>query len=212
MTTEEFIKSISLEGEIWLPMKDDKPLNLGLESLYMISSFGRIVSVSREVDRKRYKFIKEPILLKPCIDKHGYDFIGLNIPPRITIHRFTHRLVASTFIPNPNNYPRVDHIDTNPLNNKVENLRWCTDSMNMLNPITRKRNSEARKRNYCGPIKPVVRINPNNPFDIKFYKSAASTRDDGFEPTHVCDVCRGNRPRHKGYYWKFLSDYEASNQ
>ena len=42
-----------------------------------------------------------------------------------------HRLVASTFIPNPNNYPEVNHKDGNKLNNSVDNLEWCTRSMNM---------------------------------------------------------------------------------
>ena len=44
-----------------------------------------------------------------------------------------HRLIAETFIPNPENKPHVDHINRNPADNRVENLRWVTRSENMRN-------------------------------------------------------------------------------
>ena len=49
------------------------------------------------------------------------------------------RLVAKAFIPNPNNYPKVMHMDDNPANNNVDNLMWGTQKMNMHDMIAKGR-------------------------------------------------------------------------
>lgn len=56
-----------------------------------------------------------------------------------------HRAVAELFIPNTENKPFVDHIDTNTLNNRVDNLRWVTAKENRNNPLTLKHSSESQK-------------------------------------------------------------------
>ena len=52
---------------------------------------------------------------------------------------YVHRLVALAYLENPNNYPFVDHIDQNPLNNNISNLRWASVSMNTRNTSKKRR-------------------------------------------------------------------------
>ena len=66
-------------------------------------------------------------LLKPCTDHCGYQEVLLD--KRMAR---VHRVVAETFIPNPNKLPCVNHIDGNKLNNHVSSLEWCRRSENTL--------------------------------------------------------------------------------
>lgn len=104
---------------------------LGFENRYQASNFGRVKSLNRIVKTGRggYREVTEHIL-KPRISNRGYQRIPLRIYPK-TYWFDVHRLIAKIFIPNPNNYPIINHRDNNPLNNNVDNLEWCTQSYNV---------------------------------------------------------------------------------
>lgn len=78
------------------------------------------------------------VLRKPLLKKSGYLCVRLN--GNKGKRQFgIHQLVAMVYIPNPNNYPLVMHLDDNPTNNKVENLKWGTYIMNTRDAISKGR-------------------------------------------------------------------------
>jgi hypothetical protein len=68
-------------------------------------------------------------LIKNQISNKGYERVELNMDG-VVRRESVHRLVAAAFIPNPNNYPIVNHKDENPRNNRADNLEWCTYKYN----------------------------------------------------------------------------------
>lgn len=72
-------------------------------------------------------------ILSKRLTTNGYYRVNVrlgNVKREKPSVRNVHRLVAMTFIDNPNNYPCVNHIDGNKLNNDTSNLEWCTASDN----------------------------------------------------------------------------------
>ncbi len=92
----------------------------GYETYFKVSSCGKVFS--KRTNR----------VLKTHITKKGYEVFSTRLAGRAgpaSLLR-VHRLVALTYIDNPENKPYVNHIDSNPLNNNVENLEWCTHREN----------------------------------------------------------------------------------
>ena len=108
----EILSLEDLPGEIWAWIS-------GYENFYKISTKGRIKSFYKN---------KETILKQNIV---GYGYLRVHLcKNKQAKDLYIHRLVAETFIPNPENLPEVDHWDGNKLNNCVENLRWVTSSEN----------------------------------------------------------------------------------
>ena len=122
-----------MKEEIWNPIKD-------FEGLYEVSSFGNVKALERYIMNNGGRQHRAETILKPNIQKSGYKMVVLCKDGKI-YPKLVHRIVAETFIPNPDNKPVVDHIDTDAGNNNVENLRWATQKENCLNPVSRVHNS-----------------------------------------------------------------------
>lgn len=104
----------------------------GYEGLYQVSNFGRVKSIDRVVLQKDAhggyaKFHYKSKILELPINSEGYNQLKLD-GKIIRVHR----AVAQAFIPNPANKPFINHKDGNKLNNRVENLEWCTNQENQI--------------------------------------------------------------------------------
>lgn len=118
-----------------------------------------------------------------------------------------HRLLALAFIPNPENKPQIDHIDGNRSNNQLDNLRWCTGSENMCNPIAKQRMKVVNQRPHPEKYNPILCIKDG--IVQKSYKSTKFAKEDGFNEASVYQACKGKMKTYKGLVWMYLSDYES---
>lgn len=163
----------------------------GYEGLYQVSNKGRVKST------------RNNIILKPAMNNHGYYWVDL-LNHGIRKHATIHRLVAQAFIPNPNNYPQVNHIDENTINNQVSNLEWCTAQYNHDYGT---RNERAIKHMAEAISIPVVQLSLNYEL-IKYWKSASSVNIQGIEHQHIAECCSGKIRTYKNYHWLYKKDFD----
>lgn len=115
--------------EIWKDVKD-------YEGLYQVSNLGNVKSLDRIVETKNRKnYLRKGKVQKKSVNSFGYETVGFTVDSKTKIYR-VHRLVALSFIENPENKPQINHIDGNKTNNNVNNLEWCTSSENQIHSVS----------------------------------------------------------------------------
>jgi len=188
---------------------------VGYEGLYQVSNLGRVKSLGFD------KWHKGKIL-KPSYDSKGnYLFIGLHADGKVT-QRNVHRLVAETFIPNPNNLPCVNHIDEIKTNNRVDNLEWCTIEYNSnygnakKNMIeSRRKNNdqeeinkkikESKKRNCSFSCeKPVAQYTMDGILVATYDSATDAERKTGISRGGIQRCCIGRYSQARGFIWKYI--------
>lgn len=170
--------------EIWKDIK-------GYEGLYQISNLGNVKSM--------YNYRGIGNILKPRLKK-GYYQIGLR---KNNVRKWyaVHRLVAKTFIPNPDNLPQVNHKDENKLNNKVDNLEWCTVHYNNCYGSRLKKvaiNNKLRK--------PIIQYDLNGNFIREYISISEASRQNNISTGNIQSCCKGKYAQAKGYIWRYKSE------
>lgn len=159
--------------ERWAPFAGD----------YEVSSKGRVRSL-------KYGKVRE---LKPAVDSHGYKQVKVYVDNHKTTI-LIHRMVARTFIPNPDGKQYINHLDNDPANNCVTNLEWCTRSENISYAVQQGRKGTRHNwanddgRTFYGTAVELVREFPS----------------DNLKHTALYQHAKGNKKQGHHHGWRIV--------
>lgn len=162
--------------EIWKDIKN-------YEGLYQVSNLGRVKN-------------KEDMIMKQRVNPDGYYRINLyKNGNRQTV--LIHRLVAQAFINNPNEYNCINHKDENKLNNKVENLEWCTHEYNVAY-------GTARLRGALHTKKPIEQYTLDGVFVKRYDGIIDAQKELGTSSYSLIKCLKGKKESFYNYIWKYV--------
>lgn len=189
--------------EVWKDIK-------GYEGIYQVSSLGRVKRLAHTcVNTKQVKRHLPERMLLPTKQSNGYVHVHLHQQNK-TQGISVHRLVATAFIPNPNNLPQVNHKDEDKTNNNVENLEWCTAEYNINYGTGKKRLSEFKKNKKGGDrdVKGVCKFDFDGNLLAEYPSVGEASRQTGINQATISSCCLQITKQTHGCVFEFADNRE----
>ena len=188
--------------EIWKDIK-------GYEGLYQVSNFGRVKSFNYLHHKGLTRILKTSY--SKSEDRYPNVILTKDGKQKTLL---VHRLVAETFLPNPNNLPCVNHKDETRTNNfagtpendyKDGNLEWCTHEYNINYGSCKKRIGEKNKeRNTNGKLsKPILQYTKDGVLVREWLSMMEIQRQLGYRTSSICACCQGLYKQSHGFIWRY---------
>ena len=171
-----------------------------LDSDYMVYSDGRIWA------KKKKKHFLVPQ------DNNGYKRVCITING-VKKSRTVHRIVAETFLENPDNLPQINHKDENKANNDASNLEYCTAKYN-TNYGTRPERVAKSRREKASKGRAVYQLDDDMNIIAKYKSISEAARAIGCFDSNIGCSCRNPQryPHIKGYRWRFVEDIDGGKE
>lgn len=186
-----------------------KPID-GYEGIYEVSDDGQVRSVDRIQFRSDgYAYRMRGRILKQAVSKgrgtddnhQGYCVVNLRKPGSANV-RPVHILVASAFIPNPNNLPTINHIDGDKLNNCATNLEWASYSANNIHAL---QNNLRKPRGN-----PIAQYSKDGELIAVFSSSLEAERATGITHMNISQCLHGRTQSAGGFVWRKILDGQTT--
>lgn len=177
----------------------------GYEGQFQASTYGRIKRLPKTVSNHTGCIYLKERILNGSRTKQGYIHVELQHSPHRIIKK-VHRLIAITFLPNPNNYPQVNHINGIKWDNRLENIEWCNNSMNQIHAYANGLNVHSGKSGR--PKRKIKLEKVSNGEELIFDSISETVRFLGDKRHIEVNLMKTLSPKYKSH--KTIYGYKAS--